>query len=45
MLGDRARGLLTVPEPPSLAQAGRFEILDSVAVGADLRIRLRRPLP
>lgn len=41
VLGDRARGLLHMPEPASLAQAGRFAIVDSVAVGADQRIRLR----
>jgi len=41
MLGDRARGLLNLPEPLSLAQARRFAIFESVAVGADLRIRLR----
>ena len=41
VLGDRARGLLKLPEPPQLAQARRFEIFESVAVGTDQRIRLR----
>lgn len=41
VLGDRARGLLMLPEPPSLAQARRFEVFETVAVGADQRIRLR----
>lgn len=41
VLGDRARGLLHLPEPPSLAQARRFALIDSAAVGADQRIRLR----
>jgi len=43
VLGDRARGLLKVPEPLTLAQARRFEAFESVAVGADQRIRLRAP--
>ena len=42
ILGDRGRGLLKMPEPPSLAQARRFEIIETIAVGADQRIRLRR---
>jgi diaminohydroxyphosphoribosylaminopyrimidine deaminase / 5-amino-6-(5-phosphoribosylamino)uracil reductase len=41
VLGDRARGLLQLPEPPTLGQARRFEVFESVAVGADQRIRLR----
>jgi diaminohydroxyphosphoribosylaminopyrimidine deaminase/5-amino-6-(5-phosphoribosylamino)uracil reductase len=41
VLGDRARGLLKVPEPLSLAQAWRFEVFDITAVGTDQRIRLR----
>ena len=41
VLGDRARGLLQVPEPLSLAQARRFEAFETVGVGADQRIRLR----
>jgi diaminohydroxyphosphoribosylaminopyrimidine deaminase / 5-amino-6-(5-phosphoribosylamino)uracil reductase len=41
VLGDRGRGLLNMPEPPSLAQARRFEIIETSAVGADQRIRLR----
>ena len=41
VLGDRARGLVQLPEPQSLGQARRFEMIESVAVGADLRIRLR----
>ena len=43
VLGDCARGLMRVPEPLSLAQAQRFEIFDSAAVGVDQRIRLRVP--
>jgi diaminohydroxyphosphoribosylaminopyrimidine deaminase/5-amino-6-(5-phosphoribosylamino)uracil reductase len=41
VLGDRARGLLQLPEPPSLPQAQRFEMIETVAVGADQRLRLR----
>jgi diaminohydroxyphosphoribosylaminopyrimidine deaminase/5-amino-6-(5-phosphoribosylamino)uracil reductase len=41
VLGDRARGLLKMPEPLSLAQARRFEVFETIAVGADQRIRLR----
>ena len=41
LLGDHARALLRVPEPLSLAQARRFEVFESIAVGADLRIRLK----
>jgi diaminohydroxyphosphoribosylaminopyrimidine deaminase/5-amino-6-(5-phosphoribosylamino)uracil reductase len=41
VLGDRARGLLKMPEPLSLAQARRFEVFETLAVGADQRIRLR----
>jgi diaminohydroxyphosphoribosylaminopyrimidine deaminase/5-amino-6-(5-phosphoribosylamino)uracil reductase len=41
VLGDRARGLLKLPEPPALAQARRFEILETVAMGTDQRMRLR----
>jgi diaminohydroxyphosphoribosylaminopyrimidine deaminase / 5-amino-6-(5-phosphoribosylamino)uracil reductase len=41
VLGDRARGLLTLAEPLSLARAQRFEAFETVSVGADLRIRLR----
>jgi diaminohydroxyphosphoribosylaminopyrimidine deaminase/5-amino-6-(5-phosphoribosylamino)uracil reductase len=43
VLGDRARALLKVAEPLSLAQASRFEVFDITAVGADQRIRLRAP--
>jgi diaminohydroxyphosphoribosylaminopyrimidine deaminase/5-amino-6-(5-phosphoribosylamino)uracil reductase len=42
VLGDRARGLLQLPEPPSLTQAPRFEMIETVAIGADQRLRLRR---
>jgi diaminohydroxyphosphoribosylaminopyrimidine deaminase/5-amino-6-(5-phosphoribosylamino)uracil reductase len=45
VLGDRARGLLQLPEPSSLAQARRFEVFESLAVGADQRIRLRVAQP
>ncbi len=41
VLGDQARGLLKLPEPRELAQARRFEIFETVAVGTDQRIRLR----
>jgi diaminohydroxyphosphoribosylaminopyrimidine deaminase/5-amino-6-(5-phosphoribosylamino)uracil reductase len=41
VLGDRARGLLKLPEPQELAQARRFEVFETVAVGTDQRIRLR----
>jgi diaminohydroxyphosphoribosylaminopyrimidine deaminase/5-amino-6-(5-phosphoribosylamino)uracil reductase len=41
VLGNHARGLLKVPEPLSLAQARRFEVFETVAVGADQRIRLK----
>ncbi len=41
VLGERARGLLQLPEPPTLEQARRFEVFETVAVGADQRIRLR----
>ena len=41
VLGDRARGLLKLPEPQELTQARRFEVFESVAVGTDQRIRLR----
>jgi diaminohydroxyphosphoribosylaminopyrimidine deaminase / 5-amino-6-(5-phosphoribosylamino)uracil reductase len=45
VLGDRARGLLQLPEPASLAQARRFEVFETLAVGADQRIRLRVAQP
>jgi diaminohydroxyphosphoribosylaminopyrimidine deaminase/5-amino-6-(5-phosphoribosylamino)uracil reductase len=41
VLGDRARGLLQLPEPKSLSQARRFAMIESVAIGADQRLRLR----
>jgi len=41
LLGDAARGLIRLPEPLSLAQAQRFEIFETTAVGADQRMRLR----
>ena len=41
VLGDRARGLLRLPEPATLEQARRFEVFESVAVGTDQRIRMR----
>ncbi|MGC1459706.1 MAG: bifunctional diaminohydroxyphosphoribosylaminopyrimidine deaminase/5-amino-6-(5-phosphoribosylamino)uracil reductase RibD [Steroidobacteraceae bacterium] len=43
VLGDRARGLLNLPEPLSLAQARRFEIFETRILGQDQRIRLRVP--
>ena len=45
VLGNRARGLLQVPEPLSLAQARRFEVFETVCVGADQRIRLKSCSP
>jgi diaminohydroxyphosphoribosylaminopyrimidine deaminase/5-amino-6-(5-phosphoribosylamino)uracil reductase len=41
VLGARARGLLDLPEPQSLPQALRFEMIETAAVGADQRLRLR----
>jgi diaminohydroxyphosphoribosylaminopyrimidine deaminase/5-amino-6-(5-phosphoribosylamino)uracil reductase len=41
VLGDRARGLLQLREPQSLPQARRFAMIESVAIGADQRLRLR----
>jgi diaminohydroxyphosphoribosylaminopyrimidine deaminase/5-amino-6-(5-phosphoribosylamino)uracil reductase len=41
VLGDRARALLHLREPQSLPQAQRFSMIESVAVGADQRLRLR----
>jgi diaminohydroxyphosphoribosylaminopyrimidine deaminase/5-amino-6-(5-phosphoribosylamino)uracil reductase len=43
VLGDRARGLLTLPEPASLPQARRFEVFETLMLGQDQRIRLRVP--
>jgi diaminohydroxyphosphoribosylaminopyrimidine deaminase/5-amino-6-(5-phosphoribosylamino)uracil reductase len=45
VLGDRGRGLLRMPEPPSLAQARRFEAIETIAVGTDQRIRLKSCSP
>ncbi|HEV2702663.1 MAG TPA: bifunctional diaminohydroxyphosphoribosylaminopyrimidine deaminase/5-amino-6-(5-phosphoribosylamino)uracil reductase RibD [Steroidobacteraceae bacterium] len=42
VLGDRARGLLRLPEPQSLEQARRFEIFETLTLGQDQRLRLRR---
>jgi diaminohydroxyphosphoribosylaminopyrimidine deaminase / 5-amino-6-(5-phosphoribosylamino)uracil reductase len=41
VLGTRARALLDLPEPQSLPQAQRFTMIETVAVGADQRLRLR----
>jgi diaminohydroxyphosphoribosylaminopyrimidine deaminase/5-amino-6-(5-phosphoribosylamino)uracil reductase len=41
VLGDAARGLLRLPEPPSLAQARRFEVFETMSIGTDQRIRMR----
>ncbi len=41
VLGDRARGLLRLPEPASLDEARRFEIFETATLGQDQRIRLR----
>ncbi|HTC53521.1 MAG TPA: bifunctional diaminohydroxyphosphoribosylaminopyrimidine deaminase/5-amino-6-(5-phosphoribosylamino)uracil reductase RibD [Steroidobacteraceae bacterium] len=43
VLGDRARGLLHLPEPLSLAQARRFEVFETLMLGQDQRLRLRLP--
>jgi diaminohydroxyphosphoribosylaminopyrimidine deaminase/5-amino-6-(5-phosphoribosylamino)uracil reductase len=45
VLGERARGLLRLPEPPSLEQARRFEVFETLTLGQDQRIRLRTPQP
>jgi len=43
VLGNSARPLLALPEPASLAQAQRFAVVETVSLGADLRVRLRVP--
>jgi diaminohydroxyphosphoribosylaminopyrimidine deaminase/5-amino-6-(5-phosphoribosylamino)uracil reductase len=45
VLGDRARGLLRLPEPLSLEQARRFEVFETMMLGQDQRIRLRVAQP
>ena len=38
------RGLVALPTPPaSLDQARRYEFLDAVQLGRDMRLRLRHP--
>ncbi len=41
LLGPQARPLAELPRLEALAEAPRFEIVESAAVGTDLRIRLR----
>jgi diaminohydroxyphosphoribosylaminopyrimidine deaminase/5-amino-6-(5-phosphoribosylamino)uracil reductase len=41
LLGPQARPLLQLPELAELAQGRRFTIMDTCAIGADLRLRLR----
>jgi diaminohydroxyphosphoribosylaminopyrimidine deaminase / 5-amino-6-(5-phosphoribosylamino)uracil reductase len=41
LLGPQARPLLQLPELTDLAQGPRFMIVDTRAIGADLRLRLR----
>jgi diaminohydroxyphosphoribosylaminopyrimidine deaminase/5-amino-6-(5-phosphoribosylamino)uracil reductase len=41
LLGPQARPLLQLPELTELAQGRRFSMMDTCAVGADLRLRLR----
>jgi diaminohydroxyphosphoribosylaminopyrimidine deaminase / 5-amino-6-(5-phosphoribosylamino)uracil reductase len=41
LLGPQARPLLQLPELTELAQGRRFTVMDSCAVGADLRLLLR----
>jgi diaminohydroxyphosphoribosylaminopyrimidine deaminase/5-amino-6-(5-phosphoribosylamino)uracil reductase len=41
LLGPQARALLQLPELTDLAQGRRFIVMDTCAVGPDLRLRLR----
>jgi diaminohydroxyphosphoribosylaminopyrimidine deaminase/5-amino-6-(5-phosphoribosylamino)uracil reductase len=41
LLGPQARPLLELPELVDLARAPRFTIIDTCALGADIRLRLR----
>ncbi len=41
VLGDRARPLLALPEPPSLSEAQAFSLVEATMVGDDWRLRLR----
>jgi len=41
LLGDKARPLLELPEPPELSAARAFTLTDSQPLGDDLRLRLR----
>lgn len=40
LLGPQARPLVDLPEIGALADAPRFEIMDTAAIGSDLRVRL-----
>ncbi|HTT01907.1 MAG TPA: bifunctional diaminohydroxyphosphoribosylaminopyrimidine deaminase/5-amino-6-(5-phosphoribosylamino)uracil reductase RibD [Steroidobacteraceae bacterium] len=41
LLGHRARPLVALPEPASLASGMRFDLIESRSIGPDLRLRLR----
>lgn len=41
LLGPQGRPLVELPQIETLAEARRFEIIETAAVGADLRLRLR----
>jgi len=44
LLGPQGRALVTLPELTELAAGPRFEIIEMLRIGVDLRVRLR-PLP
>jgi len=41
LLGPNARALVDIPPPPALKDASAFRLLESQAVGEDVRLRLR----
>ena len=41
LLGPAARALVEIPAPPALKDASAFRLLETQAVGEDLRLRLR----
>ncbi|MBI5781335.1 MAG: bifunctional diaminohydroxyphosphoribosylaminopyrimidine deaminase/5-amino-6-(5-phosphoribosylamino)uracil reductase RibD [Rhodocyclales bacterium] len=41
ILGDQARALFALPEPPTLEDAPRFRLQETKRLGEDLRLRLR----
>jgi len=45
LLGPQARPLISLPEITSLDAAPRFALIDSTAIGGDVRFRLRRREP